>query len=93
MFLVSILIIFTFWLIVNFILKIELSKYLELNDLTKSILKNRKILMFNILVLIILFLFKSNILNWIIFIYYIILAIISFIILIISIITRNTCYV
>lgn len=87
LFILMIIVLFIFWLICNYILKKLLAKYQDLNDYTISILKGRKILMFDIIVLIFLFIFNFSFIKWIAIAYYIIIAIIEGIFLIMEFIT------
>lgn len=79
----SIILLLIFWLITNYIF----NKYKTLNDFSITILKSRKTIMFNMIVLVFFILFNIKILVWIAIIYYIIIGILSGILLIISFIT------
>ena len=82
-----IIILFILWLINNTILRTALKKYQELNDYTTPLLKNRKTIMFDIILLIFFIVFDINFLLWIGIIYFIIISIVLGLLLIISLIT------
>ena len=90
----TIIILFIFWLIVNYILKQTINRHKivieiigELDEYTASILNYRKSIMFDIIVLIILTLFNIKFLIWPAIIYYIIIGILEGILLIIAFIS------
>ena len=90
----SIIILFIFWIIVNYILKQAINRHKivieiirELDEYTASILNYRKSIMFDIIVLIILTLFNIKFLIWLAIIYYIIIGIFEGILLIIAFVT------
>lgn len=87
LFILMIIILFIFWLICNYILKRFLVRYQDLNDYTVSALKYRRTIMFDILALIFIFIFNFKFIKWIAIAYYIIIAILEGILLIIAFIT------
>ena len=83
-FIISIVLLFILWLICNYILKILLNKYLELNDYTIAALEYRKTIMFDIFVLIFIFIFNFKIIRYIAVLYYVIIVLIEGILIIIA---------
>lgn len=76
-----------FWFIENLIVKKFLIKYQEMNVYVETTLKNRKIIMFDLIVLVFLIIIDVNFFSWISIIYYTILSIIGAILLLCSLIS------
>ena len=79
-----IIILFILWIICNSILKNLLNKCREFNEMINAALNYRKSIMFDILVLLCVFIFDVNIIRYIAIIYYIVIALFEGILIIIS---------
>ena len=96
--LIQILLLFIFWLIVNTILKTLLGKYQDDNtpyeiknilvEASKTVLNYRKAIMFDLITLLVLFIFNVKVLYWIAIIYNIIIAIIEALLIVVSFTTE-----
>lgn len=84
---VFIVILFSFWLICNYLLKIIMSQYHEINDFVKSALFYRKTIMFNIFSLLFLYIFDVKFFKYIAIVYYIVIILTEGILIAIAVIS------
>ena len=84
-FIVTILILFSCWLVCNYLVKKYLLIYGEINEVIKITVKTRKTIFFDIIFFIFLYFMRVNFLTWVGMMYYIVISVLMYGVLFLSV--------